>query len=72
MTQRPPSSSSPLASPDEILRYLTGVMRGEINPGTAGMKAAELLGKRCGLFEETARDMPSVIIIDDIPKEENE
>ena len=55
------------ASEEEILRYLSGVMRGEEeNAGTAPMKAAELLGKRMGLFAEKAEPPPAPVIIDDI------
>ena len=53
------------ASSEEILKYLSGVMRGE-EGSTAAMKAAELLGKRLGLFEERAEALPAPVIIDDL------
>ena len=56
-----------VASADEVLEYLTGVMRdGE---GAAAMKAAELLGKRMGLFSEREESLPAPVIVDDIPEE---
>lgn len=53
------------ASSNEILGYLSGVMRGE-EGSTMGMKAAELLGKRMGLFEEQDEAAPAPVIIDDL------
>lgn len=53
-----------IASPEEVLEFLTNVMRNE--SGTAAMKAAELLGKRMGLFVEHSDDLPTPVIIDDI------
>jgi len=65
-----------VAGAGEGLEYLTCVLRGEAdgelkNP-TARMKAAELLGKRMGLFEEGAEAAAEpVVIVDDIrPPEE--
>lgn len=55
-----------VASGDEVLRYLTGVLRGE---GQSAMKAAELLGKRLGLFAEQGDELPAPVIIDDIRPE---
>ncbi len=40
-----------IASPDEILAFLTCLLRGEIEPGRERLRAAELLGKRFGLFD---------------------
>ena len=56
-----------MASADEVLSYLTRVMRGEEGGGgQAAMKAAELLGKRLGLFAEKAEELPPPVIVDDI------
>lgn len=61
-----------VAGADEVLRFLTAVMRGEIDgekatSATPRMKAAELLGKRLGVFSETA-DAPAIapVIVDDL------
>ena len=64
-----------VASADEVLAYLTAVMRGEIEGekpdknSSPRMKAAELLGKRLGIFNEVNAilrpEMP--VIVDDIP-----
>ena len=56
--------SGRVASEEEILVYLTGVMRG--GEGTAAMKAAELLGKRLGLFVEREEALPAPVIVDDV------
>ncbi len=49
---------------EEILRYLTSVMRGESDGGQPNvrerMRAAELLGKRYGLFDGKGQDGESV------------
>ena len=50
----------------EILEFLTGVMRGEGDGSAQTMKAAELLGKRMGLFTERTEPPPAPVIIDDI------
>ena len=56
-----------MASAEEVLSYLTRVMRGEEGGGgQAAMKAAELLGKRLGLFAEKAPELPPPVIIDDL------
>ena len=60
-----------VAGGDEVLAYLTCVLRGEaggeLEKATARMKAAELLGKRMGLFEEGAHAISEpVIIVDDV------
>jgi len=64
-----------IASADEVLQFLTDVMRGSyegVKPeknSSPRMKAAELLGKRLGIFAEVssvlAGEMP--VIVDDIP-----
>lgn len=57
-----------VASADEVLEYLTNVLRGEAGGGgQSAMKAAELLGKRLGLFAEQGESLPAPVIIDDIP-----
>ena len=54
-----------IADDIEILEFLTEVMRG--GEGSAQtMKAAELLGKRMGLFSERAEPPPAPVIIDDV------
>ena len=60
-----------VAGAGEVLEYLTCVLRGEedgeLKNATARMKAAELLGKRMGLFEEGAEAVQEpVVIIDDV------
>lgn len=55
-----------VASGEEILEFLTGVMRGSEDGSTQTMKAAELLGKRMGLFAEQSPSVQPPIIIDDI------
>ena len=61
---------------DEVLEYLTKVMRGEIEGekpernSSPRMKAAELLGKRLGVFNEV-RDIfrqAAPVVVDDIPE----
>ncbi len=66
-----------IASADEVLEFLTDVMRGQIvgerpeKNSSPRMKAAELLGRRLGVFTDVssvlrgAQDMPE--IVDDIP-----
>ena len=63
-----------IADLEEVLEYLTKVLRGEESEGGRGergaaarMKAAELLGKRLGLFVDTAPAAEPVVIVDDIP-----
>ena len=66
------SASNRVASEREVLEFLTDVMRGELeSEGKGGaasprMKAAELLGKRLGAFNESVEALPPVIV-DDIP-----
>ncbi|MBQ3575056.1 MAG: terminase small subunit [Clostridia bacterium] len=67
-----------VASADEVLSYLTAVMRGDIEGekpeknSSPRMKAAELLGRRLGIFSDVNAilkpEMP--VIIDDIPETE--
>ncbi len=64
-----------VAKEGEVLEYLTSVLRGEaggeLKAATARMKAAELLGKRMGLFEEGAEGVEApVVIVDDVRAEE--
>lgn len=64
-----------IASADEVLQFLTDVMRGHyegVRPeknSSPRMKAAELLGRRLGIFAEVnsllAGEMP--VVVDDIP-----
>lgn len=64
-----------IASADEVLMYLTEVMRGvsegEKPASSPRMKAAELLGKRLGIFSEVSGvlkgKMP--VVVDDIEGE---
>ncbi len=61
----------------EIVEYLTGVMRGDCTDadGTAPairdrLKAAELLGKRWGIFtDKVSLDVQPVVLINDLPDE---
>jgi len=55
-----------VASGEEILEFLTGVMRGDADGSAQTMKAAELLGKRIGLFAEKTEPPTAPVIIDDI------
>ena len=69
-----------IASADEVLEFLTEVMRGEIagerpeKNSSPRMRAAELLGKRLGVFTDVgsvlrgAQAVPE--IVDDIPEED--
>lgn len=54
-----------MADGTEILEFLTDVMRGDESGSPHNMKAAELLGKRMGLFSESPPP-PVPVIIDDI------
>ena len=63
--------SARVASLSEVLEYLTQVLRGEEDEdgkgATARMKAAEMLGKRMGMFAEAgAGQLPPAVIVDDI------
>ena len=63
-----------VATAEEVLAYLTGVMRGEgegdARQGASSprMKAAELLGKRLGVFNEAPAETKPPVIVDDIPR----
>ena len=69
-----------IASADEVLEFLTEVMRGEIEGerpeknSSPRMRAAELLGKRLGVFTYVGSvlrggaELPE--IVDDIPEAE--
>lgn len=66
--------SRDVATADEVLSYLTSVMRGEAD-GEKGasassprMKAAELLGKRLGIFQEVSAILQkrAPVLVDDI------
>lgn len=67
--------SKNVASADEVLSFLTDVMRGAYDGekpeknSSPRMKAAELLGKRLGVFTDVGsvlkREMPT--LVDDIP-----
>ena len=70
-----------IAKGDEVLKYLTGVMRGEVkdqfglDPSLQDRtKAAELLGKRYRLFTEKVETstVSMVRIVDDIDEEDKE
>lgn len=55
---QPPPPNSPqnnngIATPEDVLRFLTDIMNGE-EAMRDKLRAAELLGKRYGLFKETA------------------
>ena len=41
-----------IADAEEVMEFLTSVMRGERTASVRSMKAAELLGKRYGLFRD--------------------
>lgn len=60
-----PADLGAVASGDEVLRYLTDVMR-SASGSQGALKAAELLGKRLGLFSEQGDGPPAPVIIDDI------
>ena len=57
-----------VADSDEILRFLTAVLRGEAGSEKDRLRAAELLGKRQGLFSEksTSESSCEVVIVDDL------
>ena len=65
-----------VALADEVLEYLTKVMRGELEGekpernSSPRMKAAELLGKRLGVFNEVSDifKQAAPVIVDDIPE----
>ena len=57
-----------VADSREILRFLTAVLRGEVGSEKERMRAAELLGKRQGLFSDkaTPEAVTEVVIVDDL------
>ena len=70
--------SERVAGIEEVLEYLTKVLRGEAGEdggrgekgASARMKAAELLGKRLGLFADGGAQRPErVLVVDDVPAE---
>ena len=73
--------SGRIADADEVLSYLTQVMRGELkdqDDKVASLydrtRAAELLGKRHRLFidkQEVSASVDAVTIINDIPRSED-
>lgn len=63
--------SKRIAKADEVLSFLTSVMRGEVQDRcttTDRIKASELLGKRHGLFTEKLEVKGSVSIADTLKK----
>jgi hypothetical protein len=56
----------PIALPDEILETLTAFLRGEVEGGGARerLRAAELLGKRFGLFETAGGEEMIPVVIE--------
>lgn len=58
---------SAVASAEEVLEFLSSVMRGD-ESCPAAMKAAELLGKRMGLFSEQDETLPTPVIVDDLER----
>lgn len=72
--------SKRIADAEEVLEYLTGVMRGDIKDQfemdasiSDRNKAAELLGKRYKLFvdkQEVSANVEGVTIVNDIPRPE--
>lgn len=61
--------SANTATAAEVMEFLTGVMRNENEGSVSRLKAAELLGKRFGLFTDKVNVSGSgvVQIVDDIP-----
>lgn len=49
-----------------VLSFLRGVLDGSIQPDSHRMKAAELLGKQCGLFMPPRESGDPPQIIDDL------
>ena len=69
MTQkRSTKTDHTVAGSEEILRFLTAVLRGEVGSEKERMRAAELLGKRQGLFSDKASPeaVTEVVIVDDL------
>lgn len=55
-----------MATAEEVLAFLSDVLRGAEPGGASAMKAAELLGKRLGLFSESEEALPTPVIVDDV------
>ena len=61
-----------VAEQEEVLSYLTDVLRGEageeLKNSTARMRAAELLGRKLGMFAEAGAEgaMEPAVIVDDV------
>lgn len=56
-----------VADATEVLQFLTSVLRGENGSDRERLRAAELLGKRHGLFnDKLTADTAAVIIVDDL------
>ena len=68
MEEHIPETDLGVADATEILRFLTAVLRGELGTEKERLRAAELLGKRQGLFSD--KTMPEggteVVIVDDL------
>lgn len=61
------SKNREVAEPTEILQFLTSVLRGENGSDRERLRAAELLGKRHGLFgDKLPTEAATVIIVDDL------
>ncbi len=61
-----------IANEEEVLKYLTGVMRNDEVKTSESFKAAELLGKYYGMFGDKKNigdEVGDVIIVDNIPRE---
>ncbi len=65
---KPDMTDHTVAGSDEVLRFLTAVLRGEVGSEKERMRAAELLGKRQGLFSDKAipEAVTEVVIVDDL------
>ena len=61
--RRAEAAASRVAGTEEVLEYLTEALR---SGGQGAMKAAELLGKRFGLFAERGEELPAPVIVDDL------
>ena len=67
-----------VADANEVLEFLSSVMRGELEAekgdksASSRMKAAEMLGKRLGVFtaENVVPQSVSLTLVDDIPDED--
>jgi len=62
-----------VASADEVLRFLTDVMRGDAGDDEKAcnlrMKAAEMIAKRMGYFTDNGeKTVEKAVVVDDIPE----